>query len=294
MPIFYRRLPRFKYVRPASLEETLSLLAQHREKARLLAGGTDLVPQLKGRQIPLPDFVVDIKDLIPLRSIAYGDKGLSIGALATVSNVAESSLIREHYPVLVQTALSMASPQVRNRGTFVGNICTAVPSADSAPSLLALDGALRLKGPGRERVVPVSEFFVGPRETTIEPDEIVLSIEVPQPPPASRSVYLKLSPRHSMDLAVVGVAAIGKVRDGVCEDVRIAVGAVAPTPMRAPMAENMLQGRKITRELIDEAARNAVTQCDPINDHRASREYRCDMVHVMVRRALSQVLSCEG
>ena len=294
MPIFYRRLPRFKYLRPAGIEEALSLLGEHREKARLLAGGTDLVPQLKGRQIVLPECIVDIKNLIALKSITYGDSGLSIGALATVSNIAESSVIGEHYPVLVQAALSMASPQVRNRGTFVGNICTAIPSADSAPSLLALDSAVRLRGPKEERRVPLREFFVGPRKTTIEPDEIVVSIEVPQPPRASRGVYLKLSPRHSMDLAVVGVAVVGTARDGVCEDVRIAVGAVAPTPLRAPVAETMLRGQKITSELIDEAARNAVTQCDPIDDHRASREYRCDMVRVMVRRALGQVLSCEG
>ncbi len=290
MPIFYRRLPRFRYLRPASLDEALSALGEHREKAKLLNGGTDLLPQLKGRQIPLPECVIDIKDLALLRGISYGDSGLSIGALATVSEIAESSVIGEHYRVLVQAALSMASPQVRNRGTFVGNICTAVPSADSAPPLLALDGAVRLRGPKGERRLALGDFFAGPRKTTVRPDEIVLAIDVPQPPRESRGVYLKLSPRHSMDLAVVGVAAVGAVRDDVCEDIRIAVGAVAPTPLRAAMAEEMLRGRKVTSELIDEAARNAVIQCDPIDDHRASREYRCDMVHVMVRRALGQVL----
>ncbi len=290
MPIFYRRLPRFRYLRPASLDEALSALGEHREKAKLLNGGTDLLPQLKGRQIPLPECVIDIKDLAPLRGISYGDSGLSIGALATVSEIAESSVIGEHYRVLVQAALSMASPQVRNRGTFVGNICTAVPSADSAPPLLALDGAVRLRGPKGERRLALGDFFAGPRKTTVQPDEIVLAIDLPQPPRESRGVYLKLSPRHSMDLAVVGVAAVGAVRDDVCEDIRIAVGAVAPTPLRAPMAEEMLRGRKVTSELIDDAARNAVIQCDPIDDHRASREYRCDMVHVMVRRALGQVL----
>jgi CO/xanthine dehydrogenase FAD-binding subunit len=290
MAIFYRRLPRFTYIRPRTVEEALSLLDEHRETAKLLAGGTDLLPQLKGRQVDLPRYVIDLKGIAGLDGVTYDDRtGLTIGALATMSAIAESAVLRDLCPLLIQTALCMASPQVRNRGTFAGNICSAIPSADSAPSLLALEARVRLKGRRGERIVALDQFFTGPRKTVIGPDEILTSIEVPEPAPASRNVYLKLSPRHAMDLAVVGVAVTGTSREGVCEDVRIAVGAVAPTPLRAPVAEALLRGQKITAEIIDEAARNTVTQCDPIDDHRASREYRCDMVHVMTRRALSQV-----
>jgi CO/xanthine dehydrogenase FAD-binding subunit len=216
---------------------------------------------------------------------------LRIGALATISAIAGSALVRDHFPVLVQAASSMASPQVRNMGTFAGNICNAVPSADSAPGLLACEAEVRVRGAKGERTVAIDRFFTGPRKTVLAEDEIVVEISVPRPPAGSKGVYLKLSPRHSMDLAVVGVAAMGRVEGGVCEEIKIGLGAVAPTPVRAPMAEAMLKGKRITPELIDEAARHTITQCSPIDDHRASMEYRCDMVYVMARRALTQVLS---
>jgi CO/xanthine dehydrogenase FAD-binding subunit len=291
MPIFYRRLPRFDYFRPGNLEQAFWLLREHGEKARLLAGGTDLLPRLKGRQEERPAYVIDLKGIEGLDGISYTEGiGLRIGALATITAIAESDAVRRHYPILAQAALSMASPQVRNRGTFAGNICSAVPSADSAPPLLALGAVLRIRDQKSEREIALDRFFTGPRKTAISPAEVLTHIEIPPLAPDSRGVYLKLSPRHSMDLAVVGVAAIATVRDGICEDVRIAVGAVAPTPLRAPLAESILKGQKISGAMIEEAARNAVTQCDPIADHRASREYRCDMVYVMARRALTQVL----
>jgi carbon-monoxide dehydrogenase medium subunit len=141
-----------------------------------------------------------------------------------------------------------------------------------------------------ERSVPVEKFFSGPRKTVLDLDELLTEINIPNPAPGSRSAYLKLSPRHSMDLAIVGAAAAGLCKNGICQDIKIALGAVAPTPLRAPMAENILLNKKITPELIEEASQNALTQCSPIDDHRASREYRCDMVNVMTKRALTQVL----
>jgi carbon-monoxide dehydrogenase medium subunit len=165
-----------------------------------------------------------------------------------------------------------------------------VPSADSAPALLVAGATVTAVGPKGERDIPLDQFFTGVRRTVLDPYEIVRSITVPCPAPGTRSTYLKLSPRHSMDLAVVGVAASAVCRDGVCEDVRIALGAVAPTPVRAHAAEAILRGATIAPGIVEEAARSALTQCSPIDDHRASREYRCDMVHVMTRRALSQVL----
>jgi CO/xanthine dehydrogenase FAD-binding subunit len=294
MPTFYRKLPRFDYMRARSIEEALWLLDEHKDEAKLLSGGTDLLPLLRTRQIPKPSCVIDLKGVSGLNGITYSqESGLSIGALATISQIAESPIIKEYASILTEAALLMASPQVRNRGTFVGNICSAVPSADSAPSLLVLNAVLRIRSKGSERTVPLDKFITGPRATVIESDELVTAIEIPAPAPGVKGTYLKLSPRHSMDLAVVGVAVVGTCRGQVCEDIRIGVGAVAPTPLRAPVAEDLLRGQKITAGLIDQAARSAVTQCDPIDDHRASREYRCDMVYVMAKRALTQVLGVE-
>jgi CO/xanthine dehydrogenase FAD-binding subunit len=290
MAIFYRRLPRFDYIVPKTLDEALKALNEHKGSAKLLAGGTDLVPQLKKRELKTPGYVIDLKSIPGLDGISYDAQGLQIGPLATISSIAQSPEVQERYPMLVQAALGMASPQVRNRGTFAGNICNAVPSADSAPSLLALNATIMIKSIRGERTSSIDQFFTGPRKTMLEADEMLVGITVPKPLPASRGVYLKLSPRHSMDLAIVGVAAVGISENGVCKDIRIALGAVAPTPIRAPMAEAILQGKPITSALINEAAKNAITQCSPIDDHRASQEYRCDMVYVLTKRALNQIL----
>ena len=292
MKTFCRRLPRFEYERPGTVDEALSLLGEYRGEARVLAGGTDLIPALRRREIPKPGRVIDLKGIPGLDAVSFGpSSGLNLGPLATISAVARSPIIAGRFSALSQAALSMASPQVRNRGTIAGNICMAVPSADSAPALLALNASVTLKGPAGERVVPIDLFFTGPRKTIMGDDELLSGIEIPEPAASSRSVYLKLSPRHSMDLAVVGVAAWGQIENGICKEVRIALGAVAPTPIRAPGAEAILRGRPVTRELIDEAARNALAQCSPVDDHRASQEYRCDMVYVMTRRALARIFA---
>ncbi len=292
MAVFYRKLPRFEYLIPKTLEEALTVLKNQKESAKVFAGGTDLIPQMKRREIPVPRCVIDLKGISKLDAISFDeDSGLKIGSLVTINALAESPVIRQHFPSLFQAASSIGSPQVRNRGTFAGNICTAVPSADSAPALLTLEATITVKGLNGERVVPIDQFFTGPRMTVLKPDEILVEISVPTPARSSRGVYLKLSPRHSMDLAIVGVAVNGVSEKGICKDVKIALGAVAPTPIRAPMAEEMLKGQRITPELIDEAARNAITQCSPIDDHRASQEYRCDMIYAMTRRALNQVFA---
>ncbi len=292
MTLFYRRLPRFNYLAPATVEEALSFLAAHKGKARLLAGGTDLVPQLKRREITIPEYVIDLKGIAELKEIVYDEaKGLTIGALATITAIEQSAGVRRHFPILAQAALLMASPQVRNRGTFVGNICNAAASADSAPALLVLQTTVQIKGPGGDRILPLAEFFTGPGTTALQADEMVTAIRLPAQPRGERGVYLKLSPRHSMDLAVVGVAASGTCENGLCSEIRIGLGAVAPTPIRAGAAEAVLAGQAVTPELIDRAAQSAVNECSPRKDsHRASPEYRRDMVYVMTRRAINQVL----
>ncbi len=294
MGIFYRRLPRFDYIVPKSLDEALKALNKYKGASKLLAGGTDLIPQLKKREIKAPECVIDLKAIPGLDKVSYDTDGLKIGPLATINSIAQSPIVQEHFPILAQAALGMASPQVRNRGTFAGNICSAVPSADSAPSLLALSASVKIKSARKERIIPMEQFFTGPRTTSLKTHELLLEIIVPKPVSGSRGVYLKLSPRHSMDLAIVGVAAVGRCENGICKDIKIALGAVAPTPVRAPMAEDILLGKQVTPTLINEAAKNALTQCSPIDDHRAAREYRCDMIYVLTRRALTQILFQQG
>lgn len=291
MTIFYRRLPRFEYLRPGSLDEVLSLLAEHGRTARLLAGGTDLLPQLKRREVRAPQYVIDLKGVSGLDGISYDQKeGIRIGPLTTIAAIERFQEARTYAPSLVDAAASMASPQVRNRGTFAGNICSAVPSADSAPALLVLNATVELKSVKGERTLPIEEFFIGPRQTALREDEMLVGIRVPAVEQNTGSLYLKLSPRHAMDLAVVGVAVAASSSNGVCKQVKIALGAVAPTPVRSRRSEEVLEGKAPSEAVIEEASQVAVTQCNPIDDHRASAEYRCDMIYTMTKRALTQVL----
>jgi CO/xanthine dehydrogenase FAD-binding subunit len=291
MVTFYRRLPRFEYLAPKTIDEALSLLAQHKGKTKVIAGGTDIVPQLKRREIKPPQYLIDLKNVPNWDYIKY-DKvgGLTLGALATIQAVETSSIIREKFSVLAQAAESMASPQVRNRGTIAGNISNAVPSADSAPALLTLEASLKLISHKGSRTVNVEDFFSGPNQTVLADDEILQEIQIANLPPHSQGIYLKLGPRKSMDLAIVGVAVVVIAEDGLCTDIRIALGAVAPTPIRAKKAEAILKGHNFSDELIEKAAQAAAGQSKPIDDHRASAEYRKEMVKVLTRRAIKQAI----
>jgi len=293
MTTFYRRLPKFNYLAPTTLDEALSLLAQHQGKARVIAGGTDLVPKLKRREIGAPDYVIDLKGIAGLDEIKQDAHGLTIGALVTIGAVETSPQIQQKFGILAQAAQSMASPQVRNRGTIAGNICNAVPSADSAPALLTIGARLKLISQKGQRTVGIEDFFTGPSRTALTDEEILAEILLPDMPPNSKGVYLKLTPRRAMDLAIVGVAAVAVPEDGVCKDIRIALGAVAPTPLRAKKAEEVLKGQKFDDNLIEKAAKTAAGQARPIDDHRASAEYRRDMVEVLVRRAIKQAIGSQ-
>jgi CO/xanthine dehydrogenase FAD-binding subunit len=289
MVTFYRRLPAFDYLTPKTIDEALSLLSQYKD-AKLIAGGTDLIPQLKQRSIKLPAYIIDLKSITGLDYIKYDKaKGLAIGALATIKSVIDSAVIREKFSVLSQAAGNMASPQVRNRGTIAGNLCNAVPSADTAPTLLVLEARLKLAGIKGERIVNIADFFTGPNQTVIK-DEILIEIQVPTPPPGNKGVFLKLGPRKAMDLAIVGVAVLVVADKGKFRDVRIALESVAPTPIRAKKAEAVLKGQNFDDKLIKKAADVAATEARPIDDHRASAEYRREMVKVLTRRALEQAV----
>jgi carbon-monoxide dehydrogenase medium subunit len=289
MVTFYRRLPAFVYLAPKTVTEALSLVSHYKD-AKLIAGGTDLIPQLKQRSINLPSHIIDLKNIPGLDYIKYDVKnGLHIGALATIKSVIDSTVIRDKFSILAQAAESMASPQVRNRGTIAGNICNAVPSADSSIALLVLEAKLKLAGAKGERVVAIEDFFTGPNQTVIK-DEVLVEIQIPTPPPGNKGVFLKLGPRKAMDLAIVGVAVLVIADRGSFKDVRIALESVAPTPMRAKKAEAVLKGQNFDAKLIEKAASAAAGEAKPIDDHRASTEYRRDMVKVLVKRAIEQAI----
>ena len=291
MVTFHRRLPKFDYLDPHTIHEALSLLSQYKGRAKVIAGGKDILPKLKRREIKAPEYIIDLKGIPDLDYIKYDEvDGLRLGALVTIHAVETSPIVRERFGVLFQAAESMASAQVRNRGTLAGNLCNAVHSADTAPALLTLEADLKLTSPKGERTVNVEDFFTGPNETVLTDEEILREIHVPNLPPHSKGRYLKLTPRRSMDLAVVGVAAVVVAEDGICNDIRIALGAVAPTPIRARQAEDILRGQRLSDEVIERAARTAATECRPISDHRALAEYRCNMVEVLTKQAIRQAI----
>jgi carbon-monoxide dehydrogenase medium subunit len=284
------RLPKFEYLDPKTIEEACSLLSQHGDKARLIAGGTDLLIIMKHKEVT-PEYLVGLKGIPNLDSIDADDEGVRIGALATLRSIGDSAVVRERFPFLADIAGKMATHQIRNMGTIGGNICNAAPSADTAPSLICLGAKAKLVGPKKERIVAVEEFFTGPGETVLQAGEILTEIQVPNQPAHTGGAYLRLT-RLSVDLAVVGVAALVTLegKGGLCKEARIALGAVAPTPIRAKKAEGVITGKKIEDGLIEEAAQIASEEARPITDVRGSAPYRTDIVRVLTKRAIGQAL----
>ena len=285
---YIKRLPKFEYLAPRTVDEALSLLSQHRGEAKLIAGGTDLLHQMKRRE-KTPQYLVGLKNIPVLDYISYDEtRGLSFGPLTTIHAIETSPLVRDKFPVLSQAASTMASAQIRNLGTVVGNLCSAVPSADMAPGLIVLGASLKIASTSGERTVAVEDFFTAPRESVLTPDELVVEVQVPNPPPHCGMVYAKHTTRAAMELAIVGVATLIALQDGLCTEVKIALGAVAPTPMRVNKAEALLKGKPFDAELVKEAAELACQACSTISDIRGSAEYRDEIVTVLIRRALNQ------
>ncbi len=238
MSIFYRRLPKLDYVKPKTIPEVLEILKENQNgRFRVCAGGTDVIPKVKEQLMPAPQALVDLKGITELDYISHHETdGLRMGALASISQVAGDSVIREKYAMLCEAARSIASTQVQNRGTITGNICNAVPSADSAPALLCFEAQILCEGRNGKRKLAMEDFFLGPGRTALEDHELVKEIHIPEP--KGNGAYIKLSPRSRMDLAMVGVAFLADVLENRFRHVRIGLGAVAPTPKRAKGAEN--------------------------------------------------------
>lgn len=289
--ISYRHLPRFDHLESKTVEEACSLLSKHKGKAKVIAGGTDLLPAMRNREVT-PAYIINVRSIPNLDYIHYTDaKGLKIGALATLYDIESSPIIREKFPMVADAAAKIGTPQVRNMGTIGGNLCNAAPSADTAPPLIGLEAKAKINGPNRERVIALEEFFIGPGENALQADEILTEIQIPNPPPHTRGVYLKLPARTMVDLAVVGVAVVVTLDDKERSivDAKIVLGAVAPTPVRARQAEGIIKGKAISRELIEKAAEAAAGEAKPISDLRGSASYRKEMVNTLTKRAIRQV-----
>lgn len=291
--MFIKRLPKFEYHYPKSFSELFSLMAKYGDKAKLLAGGTDLLVSMKKREIS-PDHLINLKEIPELKGISFDEKGgLRIGALTTIDEIEQSHVVKTKYPILWEAVSVMGSPQIRTLGTIGGNLASAIPSADTAPPLIAYGASIIIKGIGGERSLPVEEFFKGPGESDLKSDEVLSEIRIPTPPERSGGTYIKMMRRNAMDLAVVGVATFLKLdpKKRICEEAKVVLGAVAPTPIRAKETEKFLTGKEINEAIADEAGKIASNESKPISDVRASKEYRKTLVHVLTKRGVLKAYS---
>ena len=284
---------RFELALPRSIDEALRVLSERGSEAKLLAGGTDLLPQLKNGLLK-PACVVDLSGVERVRTLTSDASGLRVGAAVSARTLERDATTQKTYTSLAESGALVGSVQVRNLATLGGNLCNAAPSADMAPPLLALDAEVVIVGPKGERRVPVTDFFTGVRRTVLAPDEILLEIVVPAPGARSGGHYLRHTPRRELDIAVVGVASQLTLSNGVCSKARIALAAVAPVPLRARAAEQALEGKPVTLEAIERAAELALGAAKPISDQRGSADYRRHLVRVLTRRTLRTALTRAG
>ncbi|HLF60538.1 MAG TPA: xanthine dehydrogenase family protein subunit M [Acidimicrobiia bacterium] len=281
----------FEFVAPGSLDEALDAVARHAPHVRLLAGGTDLLVELK-HAANGPQFVVDLGRVRGLRGIEVTSAGLRIGALVTHSEIVRSLLIAEHAPAMVAAAATIGAVQTRNMGTIGGNLVTCVPSLDSGPVLVALDALVTVVGAAGKRQMPITEFFVGPRKTALAPDEILVDVLIPAVMLGRSASFRKFGLRKGQALALVSAAASVAVEGGLIVETRIALGAVSPTVVRALRAEAMVTGMKVGDTAgLREAAQVAVTEARPIDDFRASAAYRRELIAVGTFRVLEEALA---
>jgi CO/xanthine dehydrogenase FAD-binding subunit len=281
-----RPLQKFEYFAPGSLGDVIALLKAHADSVTLLAGGTDLLVWMKKMTVS-PRIIVDINGVPELSFIETRDDCLHIGAATPLTVIKESREVQQKTPLLAEAIGFLASYPIRNRATIGGNICSASPAADTAPPLLALDASAILQGPQGERTVPLSEFFIGPGQTVRGPDEILRELQIPCR--EGRSAFLKLGRRKGFTLSIASAAAFGLVRDGKFDDIKVAVGAVAPIPIRSRKIEDALKNAKVTEEGIDRATDMVKAEVNPITDLRASAAYRREMAGLLTKRAIKKI-----
>jgi carbon-monoxide dehydrogenase medium subunit len=281
----------FEHFAPKTLKEALALLAKYGDDCKVICGGQSLLILMR-QGLVSPKYMVDIKGLDELNYIKDGKDGLKIGATTTHRTIEKSAVIKRKYPVLAEMEKRLASIQTRNWGTIGGNVCHGDPAADPAPVFMVLDATLTVAGAKGSRSIPIDKFCLDYFEVALEPGELLTEIKLPVPPPHTGTVYTKFNIIES-DLATASVAVSVTLGsgDGVCQDIRIALGAVAPTAIRAKKAEKVLKGKKITEALLAEAGEAAAKETEPISDIAASEEYRRELVRVLVPRMTREALA---
>ncbi len=282
------RLSRFDYYAPDTIDEACRLADEMGQGAMFMAGGTDLLIKDKRNMIKL-NAVIDIKRIRGLDEIRFDKKkGLVIGAAATLTAIENHPVIRKKYSAIADAAHATANVQIRNMASLAGNLCNAAPSAENAPVLMAMGAVVKLVSSKGTREVPLDEFFKGPGQTVMNKGEILTAVNVPVPPAGSGASYQHISARGKVDISAVGVGVMLIMKEDICQDARIFLGAVAPVPMMAVNAQDVVRGRTITEELLENAGLEASKECRPITDMRATAEYRKLMVAVLTARAIDE------
>ncbi len=284
-----------KLYRPVSLSEALDILAEH-PQAWPLAGGTDVLVKMRHQRLRGVELLSLLK-IAELRGIEKLDNGdIAIGAMSTFTKIAESALIGAEVPMLKTAALSMGGPQIQNVATIGGNICNGATSADSAPSLFALDALLELHSPGGVRLVPITQFYAGPGQVKKAPGELLKRIILPIGQKRDwAGVYIKMSTRKAMDIAILGSAAVCQLAaDGRVAKAAIALGVAGPTPVRCPAAEALLNGARVTGDLLAQAGKAALESANPRTSWRATKEYREALIEELSQRAFRQAFTAAG
>lgn len=288
--MLYRALGPLTYLEARSVSEASEISFSYNGRASLLAGGCSLVPLMKNK-VAAPEALVDITRIEGLRYIeGSGSEGLRIGALATLRDAEQSAVVQRDFPALFDSITQIASVQVKNMGTLVGNLTEGTPASDVAVALMSLGAALKVASPGGTKTVALDSFYVHVRKTVLSPGEVITEIVIPPLASGSRMVFLNLA-KTKEDPAKVNIGVVARLKDGSCAEARIAVGAVAPVIVRARKAEGMLEGKKLTPALLEEVA-VAVRDDEgvrPISDIRSTAQYRKEMVGVLARRALERI-----
>jgi len=274
-----------KYQTPRTSKEAAVLMQGERGQAFVLAGGTDLMVRMKGRFVE-PDLLVDIKHISAMQSIKKSATGFRIGAAVSAAEMGENTSLRKTWPGVVESANLIGSDQIQNRCTIAGNLCNASPAADAVPALIAAGAKVNVVGAQRRRTVAVERIITGPGTTSLRKGEVVESITLPKRPPKSGDAYLRFTPRSEMDIAVVG-ASVSLTLDGnlVIKSARVALGAVAPTPLLVPAAARAIVGTKLNKAALNVLAEACSAACNPIDDKRGTIEFRTEVVGVLAQRA---------
>jgi len=278
----------FKYISPKTKEEVLEILKQEKSEACIVAGCSNVLPYIKDKIIS-KKLLVDISGIEELNYIKKSEGKLCIGAATTISDLINSKIIREECNILYQAAEQFADPTIRNSATIGGNLADASPAADVAPPLLVLDAVLEVENMDAKREISLKNFFVGVRKTVLHDDEMITSIKIKDDSINKNGYFIKLGLRQAMAISLATVALILEVEKDKVADVRIAMGSIAPTPLRLIKIEEFLKNKKINDELIEEAIKKVREEVKPIGDVRASAEYRRYVSGILFKRAFKKL-----